>query len=398
MKDTANRRHPHPFDKLRAGSNPPPEGEGTSAHNRPVHGGLNVAELESLGLRPEEVIDFSASINPLGPSLRALEAARNVNMAAYPDPDCLKLREAIGSWLDVEPGRILPGNGSTELIHLLARAYLGPEETALIFAPTFGEYAAACRIQGVTPVSVMPPSLEIADKPFLWDLPGALESIAVLRPSIVFLCNPNNPTGVYLRQAEARSIAEALQGIGLLALDEAYLPFVEDAWDSTPLLSLENVVLLRSMTKDHALTGLRLGYMLASEEIVGQVRGFQYSWSVNAAAQAAGIAAIGDREQVQKGREAVREGKEYLMATARALGLECAQSSMPGNGANFLLLKVGGASVLRRQLLTRHKVCVRDCASFGLPQYIRVGVRNMEDNRRLADALKEVLGSGESLA
>ena len=319
-------------------------------------------------------------------------------MAAYPDPDCLKLREAIGGALGVEPGQILPGNGSTELIHLLARAYLSREDTALIFAPTFGEYATACRIQGVTPVSVMPPSLEIADKPFLWDLPGALESIAILRPSIVFLCNPNNPTGVYLQQAEVRGIAEALQGIGLLALDEAYLPFVEDAWDSTPLLALGNVVLLRSMTKDYALTGLRLGYMLAPEEIVGKVRSFQYSWSVNAAAQAAGIAAIADREQVQKGREAVREGKEYLMAMARALELECAQSSMPGNGANFLLLKVGRASELRRQLLTRHKVCVRDCASFGLPQYIRVGVRNMEDNRRLADALKEVLGSGESLA
>ena len=372
-------------------------------HNRPVHGGLNVAELESLGLRAEEVIDFSASINPLGPSLRALEAARNVNMAAYPDPDCLKLREAIGGALDVEPGQILPGNGSTELIHLLARAYLGPEETALIFAPTFGEYAAACRIQGVTPVSVMPPSLEIADKPFYWDLAGALESIAILRPSIVFLCNPNNPTGVYLRQDEVRSIAEALRGIGLLVLDEAYLPFVEDAWDSTPLLRSVtsdggNVVLLRSMTKDYALTGLRLGYMLASEEIVGRVRSFQYSWSVNAAAQAAGIAAIADREQVRKGREAVREGKEYLLQTARALELECAQSSMPGNGANFLLLKVGRASELRRQLLTRHKVCVRDCTSFGLPQYIRVGVRNMDDNRRLADALKEVLGTGGILA
>ena len=367
-------------------------------HSRPVHGGLNVAELESLGLRPEEVIDFSASINPLGPSLRALEAARNVNMAAYPDPDCLKLREAIGSALDVEPGRILPGNGSTELIHLLARAYLGPEETALIFAPTFGEYAAACRIQGVTPVTVLPPSPEIAERPFHWDLAGALESIAILRPSLVFLCNPNNPTGVYLRQEEVQSIAEALQGIGLLALDEAYVSFVEDAWDSTPLLSLSNVALLRSMTKDYALTGLRLGYMLAPEEIVRRVRGFQYSWSVNAAAQAAGIAAIADREQVQKGREAVREGKEYLIATARARGLECAQSSMPGNGANFLLLKVGRASELRLELLKRHKVCVRDCASFGLPQYIRVGVRNMEDNRRLADALKEVLGAGGTLA
>ena len=371
---------------------------------RPVHGGLNAAELEALGLRPEEVIDFSASINPLGPSARALEAARSVNLAAYPDPDCLKLREAIGETLGVGPGCILAGNGSTELIHLLARACLSPGGTALIFAPTFGEYAAACRIQNVAPVMAYPPNPELtagsepANRPFQWDLPGALESIAILRPSVVFLCNPNNPTGVYLREDEVRSVAEALRGIGLLALDEAYVPFVEEPWDSTPLLSLGNVVLLRSMTKDYALTGLRLGYMLASEEIVGQVKSFQYSWSVNAPAQAAGIAALSDRQQVEEGREAVREGKEFLLKAASLLGLEYAPSA-----TNFLLLRVPArqgqrmsAAELRRRLLTQHKVCVRDCASFALPEHIRVGVRTMDDNRRLADALAQVL-SDQSL-
>ena len=381
MNGSDKEGRPHP--------NPLPEGEGIGG--RPVHGGLNVAELESLGLRPEEVIDFSASINPLGPSPRVLEAAQSVYLGAYPDPDCLKLREAIGDVLEVKPTQVLPGNGSTELIHLLARAYLGADDTALIFAPTFGEYAAACRVQDVTPVAVLPPSAEIADRPFHWDLPGALESIAVLRPSLVFLCNPNNPTGVYLGYDDVASIARAMQGIGILALDEAYVSFVEESWDSTPLLRSMtsdggNVALLRSMTKDYALTGLRLGYMLAPEEIVGRVRSFQYSWSVNSPAQAAGIAAISEGEQVHKGREAVREGKEYLLETARSLGLESGPSA-----ANFLLLRVGRAAELRRQLLTQHKICVRDCASFGLPQYIRVGVRTMGDNRRLADALKQVL-------
>ena len=363
----------------------------TDNHSRPVHGGLSVAELESLGLRPEEVTDFSASINPLGPSPRVLEAAQSVYLGAYPDPDCLKLREAIGGALGMEPRHILPGNGSTELIHLLARAFLGPEDTALIFSPTFGEYAAACRIQGAVPVTVLPPSLEIAERPFHWDLTGALESISVLRPSIVFLCNPNNPTGVYLGHDEVAGIARAMRGIGILVLDEAYISFVEEPWDSTPLLRSMtsdggNVALLRSMTKDYALTGLRLGYMLASEEIVGRVRSLQYSWSVNSPAQAAGIAALAEPVQVEKGREEVREGKEYLLDVARSLGMECGPSA-----ANFLLLRVGRAAELRRQLLTRHKVCVRDCASFGLPEYIRVGIRTMDDNRILADALKQVL-------
>ena len=359
---------------------------------RPVHGGLNVAELESLGLRPEDVVDFSASINPLGPSPRVLQAAQDVNLAAYPDPECLKLREAIGASLGVEPRFILAGNGSTELIHLLARAFLDQGDAALIFAPTFGEYAAASGIQGVTPVSVLPPNIEIAERPFHWDIAGALESIAILRPSVVFLCNPNNPTGVYLQQHEVRGIAEALQGTGLLVLDEAYVSFVDEAWNSLPLLSKENVVLLRSMTKDYALTGLRLGYMLASEPVVERVRGFQYSWSVNAPAQAAGIAAIAEEDHVQRGREVVKEGKEFLHETADRLDIESVPCS-----ANFILLRVGHASEIRRRLLTGHGVCVRDCASFGLPEYIRVGVRKMDDNRRLAAALEREMPSGNRL-
>ena len=357
-----------------------------SRHERPVHGGLNYAELESLGLRPGEVTDFSASINPLGPSRLALEAARQVNLAAYPDPDCLDLRRAIGNSLKVDPGNVLPGNGSTELIHLLARAFLAPDDTALIFAPTFGEYVTACRTEGVEPVSLPPQGAGGSDTRFHWDIPWAIDCIAGHVPAIVFLCNPNNPTGVYVTEGEVRRVAQALQGFGLLILDEAYLPFVNESWDSRSLLSLGNVVLLRSMTKDCALTGLRLGYLLATEDIVRRVRRFQYSWSVNTAAQAAGIAALADREHVERGRSVVNEGKEYLMQVAGDLGIEC-----PPAAANFLLLNVGRAREVREALLVQHRICVRDCASFGLPEYIRVGVRTMDDNRRLAEALKSVL-------
>ena len=362
-------------------------------HKRPVHGGLNFAELESLGLRPEEVIDFSASINPLGPSRLALDAARRVNMAAYPDPECLELRRAIGASLGVSPGNVLPGNGSTELIHLLARAFLGPDDAAAIFAPTFGEYAAACRTEGVEPVAIVPPDGGAGDGELGWDLSRAIDHIAELSPSLVFLCNPNNPTGVYLRESEVRSIAEALRGIGLLVLDEAYVSFVDESWDSTRLLSMGNAVLLRSMTKDYALTGLRLGYLLAPEDIVARIRRFQYSWSVNAPAQAAGIAALSDPAHVARGREVVREGKEFLVGAARSLGIECAPAS-----ANFLLLRVGFAQHIRSTLLKEHRICVRDCASFGLPEYIRVGVRTMPDNRKLAQALRLVMAGRDSLA
>ncbi len=357
-------------------------------YDRPVHGGLNAAELESLGLRPEDVIDFSASINPLGPSTLALDAARRVNLAEYPDPDCLKLRDAIGRELGVEMRRILPGNGSTELIHLICRAFLGGGDAAVVFAPTFGEYAAACRMQGIDPVSI-----QSSRDAFKWDIPAAIDRISNIRPKLAFLCNPNNPTGIYLAMEEVLGIAASLGESGLLVLDEAYVSFVEESWDSTHLLSMGNVALLRSMTKDYALTGLRLGYMLAPAEVVEQVGRFQYSWSVNAPAQAAGISAISDREQVERGKEAVRQGKEYLENAASSLGLECLPAS-----ANFLLFRVGRASELRSILLKRYGLCVRDCTSFGLPEYIRVGVRTMDDNRKLANALADVVASGEWLA
>ena len=360
---------------------------------RPVHGGLNFGELASLGIRPDDVIDFSASINPLGPSDRVLDAARNVNLASYPDPECLDLREALADSLGVSPGNVLPGNGSTELIHLLARAFLTPENSALIFAPTFGEYVAACRTEGVEPETIGPSRTIPGPGQFRWDLSTAVQRIEELSPALVFLCNPNNPTGVYLSEGEIRLVADSLRGVGILVVDEAYVAFVEDRWSSLDLLSLGNVVLLRSMTKDHAVTGLRLGYLLATGDNIGSVRRFQYSWSVNSAAQAAGIAALAEPEHVEMGRKTVSEGKAHLAEVAGSIGVECTQGA-----ANFILLKVGRAHDVRLSLLIEHQICVRDCTSFGLPEYIRVGIKTMNENRKLAEALRQVMASRRAIA
>ena len=367
--------------------------ESRKGYERPVHGGLNFAELEAMGLNPGDVTDFSASINPMGPPVGALEAAKAIQMESYPDPDCHELKRAIADKLKVDPNCILPGNGSTELIHLISRAFLGPEDSAVVFGPTFGEYSAACRTEGVEPTIITAQEQGIDGSLFEWDIPHALSLISSVSPSVVFLCNPNNPTGVYLSGERVREIARALRGTGVLVLDEAYIPFVDGPWNSSPLLSLDNVVLLRSMTKDYALTGLRLGYLLAPEAMVNRIRRFQYSWSVNAAAQAAGIAALSDSDHVKRGRETVRQGKEYLGTAARHLGIEC-----PPSAANFLLMKVGRGHQVRTALLKEHRICVRDCASFGLPKYIRIGVKTMEDNRRLIDSLKQVLSPGGSVA
>ena len=349
----------------------------------PVHGGLNYTELKSLGLVPGDILDFSANINPLGTAPGVLRAVHSADPAAYPDPVCLGLREALGARLGLAPERILAGNGSTELIHLLARACLKPGAGAVIFAPAFGEYEAACRIHGVEPDCISANS----DEEFRWDLSGALEFLAARQPALVFLGNPNNPTGRYLAEDAIRQLALALRNTGLLVLDEAYISFVEAHWDSRPLLELGNVALLRSMTKDHALAGLRLGYLLAAPEILARISALRYCWSINALAQAAGVAALEHHDHIVKGRETVHEGKEFLQDELHGIGLECIPSA-----ANFLLVKVGDAAGLRLRLLEAHGICVRDCTSFGLPEYIRIGVRRIGDCRNLISAMKDVLG------
>lgn len=350
--------------------------------SRPVHGGLNVAELKALGLRPHEVVDFSASINPLGVSPRVAEAIRTVDLSAYPDPECTELRDALSSHLGVPPDGILVGNGSTELIHLVASARLRRGDAAAVFVPTFGEYEAACRLQQVEPLLIR----AAPDREFVWDLAGVKRLLAELQPAAAFVCNPNNPTGTYLQQSEVEACARAVGDSGLLVVDEAYASFVDGRWDPAPLLEAGNVALVRSMTKDHGLPGLRLGYMVAPIRIVREARRFQHTWSVNAVAQAAGVAALDDPEHAEEGRRVVQAAREYLVGELRGLGLACTPPS-----ANFVLVEVGDAAGLRLELLTRHGVCVRDCTSFGLPGHIRIGVRGMQDSRRLIDALREVL-------
>lgn len=349
-----------------------------------VHGSIGPAELNKLGLAADDVIDFSANVNPLGVSPRVEKALAGVDLARYPDPDCLELRQSLSRATGVSVEAILVGNGSTELIYLLAQACLAGCEPraacAAILAPTFGEYESACRLAGVRPVMLQARE----EDGFRWDVADVCREIGRLRPRLVFLCNPNNPTGLYLDKMAVEQIATAAAP-GFLAIDEAYVAFLGDAWDATSLVEHGNVVLLRSMTKDHALAGLRLGYALAPGKMIRDLTLYQPSWSVNAAAQAAGLAALADPQHVSRANEVIAEARTYLYGALKGLGLEALPAS-----ANFLLIKVGDARMVRAALL-RRGLCVRDCSSFGLPQHIRVAVLALPECRKLAAGLNEAL-------
>ena len=349
-----------------------------------MHGGLDFAELRSLDLWPEQVLDFSANINPLGPSQRVRQAVDVVNLSAYPDRQSVALREALAARLGVGTENLLVGNGSTELIHLVARTCLQPQERCLVFTPTFGEYEAAANMIGAELHFFRAKETE----GFSWSVDGAVEAIKNVRPKMVFLCNPNNPTGVYLDGSDVERISKAVGMGALMVLDEAYVSLADWSWDSKPLLNTGNIAILRSMTKDHALAGVRLGYMVAEPNVVSAMGQLQPAWSVNAVAQEVGIAALNDEAHVAEARKIIHQAKDYLYRELDLLGV----SAIP-TAANFVLVHVKNAARVRKALLIRG-IAVRDCTSFGLPEYIRIAVRRPEECARLVGLLEEVLGHG----
>ncbi|MHB1415351.1 MAG: pyridoxal phosphate-dependent aminotransferase [Chloroflexota bacterium] len=328
------------------------------------------------------VVDFSVNGNPLGPAPGVQTALAAAEPARYPDDACRGLRRALAERAGVDEAWVLVGNGSVELIWLLAGAYLRPADGVLVVGPTFGEYARAAAIFGATAVECRAGEGDA----FRPDVDRIIAQARVLRPRLVFVCNPNNPTGVYLGRAEILRLLDACAE-GLLVVDEAYLAFVDRP--HSLLDSLDNgVVLLRSLTKDYALAGLRLGYALAAPEVIAALAKARMPWSVNAVAQAAGLAALADPGHLARAREVVEEAKAYLMDELSCLGLGVLPSA-----ANFLLVRVGDAPSVRAALLARG-YGVRDCTSFGLPEYVRLGMRPLAECRGLVAALWEVLRDG----
>jgi histidinol-phosphate aminotransferase len=297
-----------------------------------------------------------------------------VRLDRYPDPDCTELVEALSQHLSVPAERIVTGNGATELIHAAARAWAGPDRLIGHAPPTFGEYAAAAQ-------AVRAP-LAVFDG-LLLDLYQASSS----RIGLVYLCNPNNPTG------ELRSHAAIIRALEAVAprpvvVDEAYISFVEGAPTALPLLEQHaNLLIIRSMTKDYGLTALRLGYAVGRPELIAELRWQLPPWSVNGLAQAAGVAALQDQRYFDVTLGRLRAAKRALVEALELQGWR-----LTVGAANFVLIEVGQAGAVRQQL-ARQGLLVRDCQSFGMPAHIRVAVRRPDENQRLVGALAGLRGS-----
>ena len=276
-----------------------------------IHGGEVLDAAGKSGYKKEEILDFSSSVNPLGPSKKALEAAKNnfKEIPSYPDSNCNQLRQAIADHFDgLNKNNVIVGNGSTELMYLFAETFMRKGETALISAPTFGEYESAIRKTGETPKFVkLGKNFNIDAASFESGLKGA---------KIVFLCNPNNPTSMLIpTQTLTEIIEKALDQDTLVFLDEDFLEFVEEEKTLsmiTKIKSYPNLFILRSFTKIFGLTGLRVGYGISSEEIVDVLLRAKIPWNVNCLAQPAAVAALTDEEHLRVTCELIKKEKAQM--------------------------------------------------------------------------------------
>ena len=347
------------------------------------HGSVSDAELSAYGLTIDQVVDFSVNTHPLGPSGNVRAALAGLSIDRYPEDGAPRLRQAIANRLAMPADWIAAGNGSVDLMWQLALVSLSPGAKALVLGPTFGEYARAIRAAGGQSVECLADrSSDLSP-----NIASAIQIALQVRPSVIFVCNPNNPTGSLLSGADLTKLAEAAPTARLI-VDEAYMSFVEPAIAAlasvTALVEAGRAVVVRSLTKDCAIAGLRLGYASARPDIIRSLDAVRPPWNVNAAAIAAGLAALSDAKHLARGMEVVLQARSYLTSEFDRLGYKVWPSV-----ANFLLVEVGDAAGLRRRLIERGLV-VRDCASFGLPQCIRIGLKPVPDCRRLIEALEVV--------
>lgn len=354
--------------------------DGAPAFAQRVHGGLHEPELRALALHPDQVLDFSVSTNPYGPAPAVLRAIAGARADRYPDPQATHAREAIAAQLACSPAQVLLGQGAAELLWSAARALLTADDTALIVEPTFGELRAAVLALGARACSW---SAQEHDG-FATDLDAVCAAAARAHARMIYLCAPSTPAGTAVAIDPIARAAEQLPHVTWI-VDQSFLSLSTRFADAALALPA-NVLRVCSLTKDHALPGVRVGYVIGERALLQRLDAQRCAWSTSAHAQAAAVAACANAAFVAESRAKLLADCARTASGLRALGLEPVASSTV-----FLLVRVGDAAGLRANLLARHRILVRDCASFGLPEHIRVAARPESDSERLIAALAEEL-------
>ncbi len=331
---------------------------------------------------------LSANENPLGPSEKAIEAFAEAgkSLHRYPDGGANQLRRAIGQAEGLDPDRIICGAGSDELITLLTRAYAGPGDEVLFSRHGFAMYRITAITVGATPVA--------ADESNLTSDVDALLALVSPNTKLVFLANPNNPTGSYISEMEVRRLIEGLPSHVILVLDAAYAEYVSrnDYSNGAALVDeYDNVVMLRTFSKAHGLAALRLGWGYAKPEILGAMNRLRSPFNASAPALAAGSAAIADRAYLERSRLHNDEWLVWVTEKVKALGLE-----VPPSVGNFILVGFDSAETCQSaySYLEAAGVIGRNVAGYGLPTYLRLTIGTERECHQAVDALTHFVNKG----
>jgi histidinol-phosphate aminotransferase len=326
------------------------------------------------------IVKMASNENALGPSKKAVEEMKLMagNMHMYPDGGAYYLKRAIGRHLDVKPEMVLPGNGSNELLEFIGHVFLDASASVVASQYSFVVYRMIAAAAGASYVQA--PARQLGH-----DLDSMLQCLSA-GTKVIFISNPNNPTGTFLGQNEIDAFMAKVPDDVIVCFDEAYIEMVDPREQPDTLRFVregENVIVLRTFSKAYGLAGLRLGYAVAPPECIELMDRVRQPFNVNAMAMAAGIEALGDREHVQKTRQMVRDGITLIERRLSEMNLEYIPTH-----ANFMLVKVGnGRKVFEN--MQRKGVIVRPMDGYDLPEYIRVTIGTREQNEKCMRALEK---------
>jgi histidinol-phosphate aminotransferase len=349
---------------------------------KPYIPGKPIEEVKrEFGLR--DVVKLASNENPYGPSPKVLQALRQASrqLNRYPDGDCHELRQALAKKLRVSDRQLIVGNGSDELIILAARAFVRRGDEVVIAKPSFMMYDIASRVEGAT-VKAIPL------KNFRYDLP-AMKKAVTKKTKIIFLGNPDNPSGMYLSRKEVAGFLKGLSRKVLVFLDEAYYEYVsaKDYADTVRLLRThKNVIVTRTFSKIYGLAGLRVGYGIGDAELIGFLNRIREPFSVNSMAQVAALTVLKDQSYYRRLAKLIAEQRLFLYKKLQELDLQYVESF-----TNFVLVRVpGDASAIARKLLKKG-VIIRDMNAWGMKGFIRVTIGTARENQRFLTSLKGIL-------
>jgi histidinol-phosphate aminotransferase len=353
--------------------------------------GKPIEELErEYGIR--DAVKLASNENPLGPPRAAVEAVRRAveHVHFYPDGGGFRLRAAIAARFGIAAEQVVLGNGSNDVLVLLAEAFLSPRTEAVYSEYAFLVYRLAVQASGAT-ARVASANTANLPQPFGHDL-DAMRALVNSRTRLLFIANPNNPTGTWLDPGALRRFLEQVPQHVLVVLDEAYAEYATDGDDRTTLSWLDefpNLVITRTFSKIYALAGLRVGYALASAAVAEVLNRVRQPFNVNSLGQEAALAALDDADHVLRSRELNRAGLVQLREGLAALGI-----ATPPSAGNFVLADLGRPAGPCYQALLRGGVIARPVANYGLPNHLRVTVGLPEHNARFLAAMRTALAAG----